>query len=267
MQKICVFIDFTDGCKIALKQASVLAQKNNATICLLNIVDSVEEVEKTKVQLLKFAKTELGHSVLMEAYTGVGALMEASSLALRKLNPDLVIIGTHGIKGLKQKFLGADILKLVKMIEIPCIVVQENTKVSDVGFHKILFPVGPHHHFTTKIKQTAAFAKLFNCDVVIYEIAKEGFDLSGVVGKNIKQAKNYFTQHQVKFEEVVEEMTIFSAGNSRQTLNYAEKNSFDLISMMSTISQNEILYGATDKENLLVNQFGIPILCCNEAQL
>ena len=43
MQKICVFIDFTDGCKIALKQASVLAQRSNATICLLNIVDAAAE--------------------------------------------------------------------------------------------------------------------------------------------------------------------------------------------------------------------------------
>ncbi|MBL0049558.1 MAG: universal stress protein [Bacteroidetes bacterium] len=264
MQKICVFIDFTDGCKIALKQASVLAQKSNATICLLNIVDAAAEVEKTKVQLLKFAKTTLGHSVLMEAYAGVGGLMDGSPVQLRKINPDLVIIGTHGIKGIKQKFLGADILKLVKIIAYPCIVVQENTEVKESGFSKILFPVGPHHNFNVKIKQTAAFAKRFGCEVVIYEIAKEGFDLGGAVGKNINLAKAHFKEIGISFSSVMEEMTVFSAGNSRQTLNYADKNGFDLITIMSTISQNEILYGATDKENLLVNNLGIPILCCNE---
>lgn len=263
MQKICVFIDFTDGCKVALKQASVLAQKSNATICLLNIVDSVAEVEKTKVQLLKFAKTSLGHSVLMEAYAAVGGLMDGSKSQLQKINPDLVIIGTHGIKGLKQKFLGADILKLIKVIEFPCIVVQENSEVKENGFSKILFPIGPHHNFEVKIKQTAKFAKLFNCEVVLYEISKEGFDLNGV-NKNKNLAKAYFKENSIPFKEEAEDMTVFSAGNSRQTLNYAEKNSFDLIAMMSTISQNEILYGATDKENLLVNNLGIPILCCNE---
>ncbi|HOZ90093.1 MAG TPA: universal stress protein [Bacteroidia bacterium] len=264
MQKICVFIDFTDGCKIALKQASVLAQKNNATICLLHIVDAADEIEKTKVHLLKFAKSTLGHSVLMEAYAGLGNLMDGAPAQLRKINPDLVIIGTHGIKGIKQKFLGADILKLVKVIEYPCIVVQENTTVKETGFAKILFPVGPHHDFLVKIKQTAKFAKTFDCLVVIYEIAKEGFDLGGMVGKNSNLAKAHFVENNVSYISVTEEMTVFSAGNSRQTLNYADKNSFDLISMMATISQNEILFGSTDKENLLVNSFGIPILCCNE---
>jgi len=264
MQKICVFIDFTDGCKIALKQASVLAQKSNATICLLNIVDNVAEIEKIKVQLLKFAKLTLGHSVLMEAYAGVGGLMDAAPAQLNKIHPDLVIIGTHGIKGIKQKFLGADILKLVKLIMFPCIVVQENTEVKESGFEKILFPVGPHHNFSIKLHQTASFAKRFGCRVVIYEIAKEGFDLGGMVGKNINLAKLHFKENEIPFEVVTEDMTVFSAGNSRQTLNYADKNSFDLISIMSTISQNEILYGATDKENLLVNNLGIPIFCCNE---
>jgi hypothetical protein len=264
MQKICVFIDFTDGCKIALKQASVLAEKSNATICLLNIVDAQDEVEKTKVQLLKFAKTILGHSVLMEAYAGVGNLMDGAPVQVRKINPDLVIIGTHGIKGIKQKFLGADILKLIKVIEYPCIVVQENTEVNPNGFSKILFPVGPHNNFIVKIKQTAKFAKLFGCSIAIYEIAKEGFDLGGLVGKNSNLAKAHFAENNISYTNVTEEMTVFSAGNSRQTLNYADKNNFDLISMMSTISQNEILLGATDKENLLVNNFGIPILCCNE---
>ena len=264
MQKICVFIDFTDGCKIALKQASVFAQKINATICLLNIVENVSEVEKTKVQLLKFAKQAVGHSVLMEAYAGVGGLMDAAPAQLNKIHPDLVFIGTHGIKGLKQKFLGADILKLVKVITFPCIVVQENSEIKVNGFEKILFPVGPHHNFVVKMKQTAAFAKRFGCRIVIYEIAKEGFDIGGMVGKNINLAKSYFAEQVIPFECISEEMTVFSAGNSRQTLNFAEKNNFDVISIMSTISQNEILYGATDKENLLVNSFGIPIFCCNE---
>ncbi len=264
MQKICVFIDFTEGCNIALKQASVLAQKSNATICLLNIVEDGQEVEKTKVQLLKFAKKTLGHSVLMESYAGVGGLMEGSALQLRQINPNLVIIGTHGIKGLKQKFLGADILKLIKIIEYPCIVVQENTVVKESGLNKILFPVGPHHNFEIKIRQTAAFAKRFGCEIVIYEIAKEGFDLGGAIGKNSNFAKAHFKENNISFSSVTEEMTLFSTGNSRQTLNYAAKNGFELISMMSTISQNEILYGATDKENLLVNNLGIPILCCNE---
>ena len=264
MQKICVFIDFTDGCKVALKQASVLAQKSNATICLLNIVDSVAEVEKTKVQLLKFAKTALGHSVLMEAYAAVGGLMDGSKAQLQKIHPDLVIIGTHGIKGIKQKFLGADILKLVKVIEFPCIVVQENSEVNESGFKKILFPIGPHHNFMVKIKQTAHFAKLFDCKITLYEISKEGFDTNGLAHKNKVMAKTYFAENNISVTEDAEEMTVFSAGNSRQTLNYADKNAFDLIAMMSTISQNEILYGATDKENLLVNSLGIPVLCCNE---
>jgi nucleotide-binding universal stress UspA family protein len=264
MQKICVFIDFTDGCKIALKQASVLAQKSNATICLLNVVETAAEVEKTKVHLLKFAKSTLGHSVLLEAYAGVGGLMDGGPLTLNKIHPDLVIIGTHGIRGLKQKFLGADILKLVKLIEFPCIVVQENTMVSEDGFNKILFPVGPHHDFAIKIKQTSRFAKLFGCSIDIYQILKEGFDTGGQVNKNIQLAKAQFEADGVKFTQVSEEMTVFSAGNSRQTLAYADKNSIDLISIMSTISKNEILLGATDKENLLVNNLGIPILCCNE---
>lgn len=264
MNKIAVLIDFTEGCKIAVEQAVVLAMQTNAEIYAITIVPEGSDSETKEKTLQDFASEVVNNRVPLHAVVGKGDLMHTSGYVLSHIDPMLVVIGTHGIKGIKQHLFGAHILKLVQSILYPCVVVQENTVVNPNGFEKILMPVGPHKQFHIKVEQTAMVAAFHHSTVLQYEIERTHIETNEFVLKNKRQAKEYFTEKGTRFSELIEETKVISLGYARQTIQYASDNHYDLISVMSDVPAEDIYLGRTDKENILTNPTGIPVLCCNK---
>lgn len=264
MNSIAVLIDFTEGCKVAIEQAKVIAMHADAKIVAVHFLmknDNQIEVEK---ELSLFVGKVMGEETNFETVIATGELMHNAAAELGRINPMLVVVGTHGVKGIKQNLFGAHILKLVQAIPYPCLVVQENTKVNAVGIKKILFPVGPHKMYAIKTEQTAMMAKIFDADIVQYEIERPLITPDPALIKNMKEAKEYFQTSNNRFSEIKEESKVISVGFARQTINYAEENKFDLIALMSDVPVDDAYIGRTDKENFLTNAAGIPVLCCNK---
>ncbi|MCC7299034.1 MAG: universal stress protein [Bacteroidia bacterium] len=263
MKTIAALIDFTEGCKIALQQAAIIAEKAGAEMHAVYILNDASKASEMEEKVLQFAKSVAGMPANIKATIGTGDLLEGAAKAIRHLDPFLVVVGTHGIKGLKQHLFGAHILKLVQAIPYPCVVVQENTKVNTNGFNSVLFPVGSHPHYHIKIEQAKRVADVFNSEIVQYEIEKStGVD--DVVRNNSKKAKEFFSNHFTRYKSVIEDPNVVSVGYSRQTLKYAAAHQSDLIVLMADVPASEAFYGKADKENFLTNEFGIPVLCCND---
>jgi hypothetical protein len=263
MKNIAVLIDFTEGSIAALKQGAALAHKTNSTLYGVHVVSSAGKVEGAHKQLLAFMGMHVQNGVATEAVVSEGTLTGGTQEALKKIMPDLVIICTHGIKGMFQHLFGAQILKLVQALSYPCIVIQENTQAEIANTQKVLFPLGPHPDFMVKIKQTTAFMKALNAAAVIYEIDRPGGDYENLLSKNLEQAKAYFDEHGIAYTRILEEVKVISVGYSRQTIDYASANGVSIIALMATVSNNEELFGVGDKENFLVNEQGVSILTCN----
>lgn len=262
MKNIAVLIDFTEGSKTALIQAAALAKKINAKICGLHIVSSQNKVADATVQLNQFLQDHAA-GIVTESVVSIGSLNSAVNEGLKKIDPDLVVVCTHGVKGMFQTLFGAHILKLVQSIPYPCIVIHEKSNVDLANTKKILFPLGPHPDFMTKIKQVSTFAKALNVSVVIYEIDRPAGEYDVLLAKNMELAKAYFDEQGVSYTRVLEEVKVFSVGFSRQTIDYASENGISIIGLMATVSQNEEVFGLGDKENFLVNEQGVSVLSCN----
>jgi nucleotide-binding universal stress UspA family protein len=261
MKRIAAFVDFTEGCKIALKQAAVVAKATGAELYAVYILTGDDNTAAKEEELWTFTQTVPGLENI-KVQVGTGDLLDGAAQTLRFIHPDLVVVGTHGIKGIKQHLFGAHILKLVEAIPFPSIVVQENTVVRESGFKHILFPVSAHPEFQVQSEQTAKIAAIFQSEIVQYEIAK-GPAMDDTRLENTRQATAYLESHQIRSQYVLEEATVVSVGNSRQALKYAAENNMDLISSMAEVAPNDISLGRPDMENLLTNPQGIPILCCH----
>jgi hypothetical protein len=57
---------------------------------------------------------------------------------------------------------------------------------------------------------------------------------------------------------------MYSVGFSRQSLEYIANHPTDLISIMAQVSKRNKSFGNADKENMILNPMGIPVLCCND---
>jgi hypothetical protein len=262
MKNIAVLIDYTDEAKIALTQASRLVEKVNGKLFGIHIATSITDLSKEQENLNAFMKANCTSS--FECIVTQGNLVSASQEALHKISADLVIACTHGVKGIFQQLFGAQILKLVQGLSYPALVISAQTKEDISQSKEILFPVGPHPYFQTKIEQTAAYAKATNAKVTIYEINRPGADYDNITQKNIDATKAYFDAHQISYTRVLEEVNVISVGFFKQTIDYAKKHGIATISVMATVSKNDVLFGSGDKENFLVNDSGIAILTCNK---
>jgi hypothetical protein len=102
------------------------------------------------------------------------------------------------------------------------------------------------------------------CDseVVFYEIDKYFGEAEDEIRTNFEAAKKQLKAKGVRFSHVKEEPNNHSLGFARQILDYASNNGISLIATPSEVADNGFLMMKSDKEQLLTNAQGIPILAC-----
>ena len=261
--KVAALVDFTEGSRMAFMQGEQMVKRFGGTLYAVHITESKHKSEEAKPHLQAFIDANNKEGVAVELIVGIGTLFEETGRQLSLIEPDLVMICTHGVKGVKQHLFGAYILRLVQSIPYASVVFQENNKFDLYKLENILFPLGPHEDFDIKIEQTTKLAKLLSAKVFIYEIQKPSVGSEPVKTQNTLKAKAYFDQHEVPYEKVSEDFETFSLGFFRQTISFANTHGIQLISLMATISKNEMMMKVADKEGFLVNESGIPIMTCN----
>ena len=261
-KKIVVPTDLTEAANQAIRQATVIARKAKVKLVLLHILDdksqsAIEIEQNLNLQANNIKKkTGLDCEIILKE----GSVFDAIPNAARENNWDLMVIGTHGIKGIRQMLIGADILKLVAKVTIPVLVVQEKvTLVED--FKRIILPVSSHELFLPAIEALLFFTGLYNTEVHLYSIHKAGFEWPKQLLLNVDETIKLFEAKGIQFKRIQEDQNSYSMGYAKQTLKYAASVHADCICIMSVPSKEYYYFAQSDKETLLLNEFNIPVLC------
>jgi nucleotide-binding universal stress UspA family protein len=136
LKRILVPVDFTDCSNKALTYAVALAQQFEAELTLLNVVPTHTYPEMAALDLLTDpmpgAKKELEILRLMvgsaaECDTTLRRGMPATEIVAvaKELRSDLIVISTHGHKGLTHAILGSTTEKVLRHAPCPVLVVRE----------------------------------------------------------------------------------------------------------------------------------------------
>ncbi|MFO7614616.1 MAG: universal stress protein [Bacteroidales bacterium] len=258
-QRILVPVDFTDAADNALELASVLSQKTGQSITLLN----VEQSKSTDGNRLKDLAEKVCHEkgIGCEFVTARGSIFKAIPEVACEDCYHFMILGSHGFKGIREKFTGTDILKLVKKIPIPVLVIQKGASIPAGGIKKIVLPAATHKTFHGIVEATAWIAGIFDAEVHIYTVEKPGMEWSDELKANVEMAKQLFERKNIRHTRVIEKQTTYALGYSKQILKYATENKADLISVMSVPTAEHYYFADADKELLLTNEARIPVLC------
>ncbi|MCB2219017.1 MAG: universal stress protein [Bacteroidetes bacterium] len=263
-ENILVPVDFSPASASALDVALHMAEKNNQGITLLHI-ENGKGSEDAEKQMQSTIDLISGHSdITVEKMIRKGNLFrEIEDMACDDCFR-LMVIGTHGFKGLREKVFGADILKLLKNIPIPVISLQKGYTLPDEGFKKILFPASTHQAFARNVQATAELASLFDGEVHIYTVKKPGVDFSENMLENIQYAKETFDKAGIRYLRITEEQESFSVGYSKQIMTYAHTNGIDIIALMTNSTSENYYFADSDKASILTNPHNIPVLCTND---
>ena len=131
--------DFTEVGDTALDYASNLAIRSQAEVYLVHIVKKEAHKDEEKEKLIeiihrkknKMPKLKLGGSVK------TGNIFEDIASTAAKVESNLVIMGTHGAKGM-QKVLGSFAMKVVTSTNLPFLIIQSGVSMNRV--ERIVFP-------------------------------------------------------------------------------------------------------------------------------
>ena len=274
MNRILIATDFSSAADNALRTAAIIAKAANCGITLLHVRNSksadflenhgqsIEQLEDYLSSLA--AKTASEHQVDCLSKIRQGSIFTEINEEAAKGEYGLLLIGTHGSKGFRQMLFGADLLKIARKCPVPLLATPGNATLIKNGIKRIVFPFGGHQKFENKVKAVAFLAQLFHSEILIYSIDRYAAKINKETYENIDLAEAYFQSLSIKTRRVEDEMTEFSVGYSKQTMNFAQKEDATLIAVMSTASDDFSFLSTVDKENLINNELGLSILLTSD---
>jgi nucleotide-binding universal stress UspA family protein len=265
---ILIPTDFSEVCENAINHGSELAKSLGYKVCLLHVVnrETKSKLKKENLDLTSIVKQlkdlkavyEKKYKITIETVAVEGSIFTAIHEVARELRANLMVLGTHGKKGL-QKVFGSYALRVVLESPIPVIVVQH--KVFGKGYKNIIFPISNDLEARQKVQTALKFAKLFNSKLHIFKSLETDNALKSRVDIITRQITDVLDENKVKYNV---ESASKSANYSKQVLTYAELNKADLVMIMTQPAVDVPGFSLSKWDELLMfNEAQIPVVCIN----
>ncbi len=259
-ETILVPWDFTPVAECALEHAFRMAKKIDCkSITLLHIIKKSREYDDAHKRLTLMAGDFSGkNGVKVEVEVSVGSIFTTIAEKADELKASLVIMGTHGIKGM-QKLTGSWALKVIVSSKVPFVVVQEPPHENDM--EKVIFPVDfkrENKEILNWVSYLSHFYKL-----KFYIIKPNTTDLGFIkrIKGNIAFARRFLDSKNIDYE-------IHAADGKKsfavETIEYAREIHADMIIVMSTknIGLADYVIGASE-QYIIANAAKIPVMVIN----
>jgi len=255
--------DFSQVASNALQHGIKIARNVDNDIQLLNIVKAgtpPHEKEQVNEKLKEVAaETEKKYGLLPGTMVLEGNIFSdiADYASDRKAN--LVIMGTHGVKGI-QKFTGSWAVKVIVGSKVPFLVVQKPPEDLE-KYSRIVFPIDFRSENKEKVYMAIYMGKYFDSKIHILKPPVTDRNLLRKVNVNLNFAIKFLIQNNIDYSIHDSRKGVSLA---KDTIRFAEEIRADLIMIMTTknINFSDYLLGVQE-QSIIANAAGIPVLCIN----
>jgi nucleotide-binding universal stress UspA family protein len=244
MKRILVPIDFSDNSVFALTVGLELANQLHAALRIIHVQtgqkyapeflgDNPEERLKgqTKGWLEHLIKK---YSAEYRVYNGEfdykireGNVVREITNQARYDDVSLIVVGTHGVSGVEDRWLGSNAYRLVSHAPSPVLTVRKEMKW---GFpHKVMLPLD-HNKVTRKIVPiVTGFAKLLKAEIAIVALQRKSkWILPGRSDIYARQAERYIRSNT----DLEASVTPFKwGGDAKNILKLAQEQSATAIAI------------------------------------
>jgi nucleotide-binding universal stress UspA family protein len=251
--------DFSSVAENAFQHAVNISKALNRDILLLHIVAEEKDIVSKKSELVASSE-KLGKEYGKKPHVEVvyGSIFRAIGDRAKELKAEMIIMGTHGMKG-AQKLFGSKALKVVVSSRIPFFVVQDKPVKDTID--TILLPIDFKRENKEKANWIYYLARNFNAKFIILKSKAKDKGFKRKILSNIKYVESFLKGHDVEYEIVI------SSGKQsfkKEIVEFAKEHQADLILVMATrdIRWVDYLLGAPE-QYILANPENIPIMCMN----
>ena len=251
--------DFTEKAEFAFAHAVKISQMTGNTISILNVVKKEEEIQSATEKLMAAAESmKQKYGVKPDILVKKGNIFKTIGQTATDHLADLVIMGTHGMRGL-QRLTGSWALKVIVRTKVPFVVVQDYPKAD--RFAKVVFPVDYKKESSEKIRWSSYLSGNYNSKFFVIHPKLSDRGLKKKLHANLFFTIKYLDNNQLAYE------IIQAPGKSdfgRETVEYAQQIDADLILVITTrnILFFDYVLGASEQQ-IIANTAKIPVMCVN----
>ena len=251
--------DFSQVAENAFQHAVNISKAVNREILLLHIVADKQDADAKQGEM-EASSEKLGNEFGKKPHTMIvaGSIFHAIGETAKELKAEMIIMGTHGVKG-AQKLFGSKALKVVVSSRIPFLVVQD--KPAKEKIDTILLPIDFRSENKEKANWIYYLARNFGAKFIILKSRSKDKGFKRKTLSNIKYVETFLKGHDIQYEIVT------SSGKQnfkKEIVIFAKEHDADLILIMATrdIKWVDYLLGAPE-QYILANPENMPVMCMN----
>lgn len=259
MNKVVVGFDFSSGSAYAVDLAIDIANRWESDIRLVYVKEKSEDEApiRTEIERRNAGVAHLLKGIKLEYVIRAGKPADELCAQALEDNAELLIVGTHGMSGVKKSLLGRNSYKTIEQSPVPVLIVREDFNFSK-KLEKIVVPIDSSDDTRQKAAKAAMFAKTFDATIHLLGLYTSTTpDIRRIVNNYVKFVERYFDKSEVKYTtrylEVEKNVTL-------TTLDYAKEVNADLITIMTEQESRltSLLMGTHAQQ--MINESTIPVL-------
>jgi len=275
INKILIPIDFSETGLVALEHGVYMARIFKADLYLLYVIELMEfpfndegsslliknddDDELEKVVAKKFEeitkKIIEKNNIRITSVIEKGRLINKIAEAVKDNMIDLIVMGTHGVKGFSEYFIGSNAHKTIAICPCPVITIQTHAK--QIGFANIVMPIDDSVHSRQKVDTVIELALHYGATIHILglinvdeDINEKKFNIKiDTVESVVKKAQLNYVKKIVKGKNIAVE-----------AMKYSQEINANLIVIMTDHESNltGMFLGGFAKQ--IVNHSRIPVM-------
>ncbi len=241
MKRILVPTDFSKNAEYALKVAAQIARKNNSEIILLHMLElphqgsdainggsAIPQIMLYKEKAIEKLEDLMDVDFLdginvseiiqfEKAFTGILSISKKNGV-------DLIVMGSHGVSGFEEMFIGSNTEKVVRTSEIPVLVIKNEVPSFEVK--NMVFASDFSPEISKPFEKLLEFATLFGAHLNLVMInTPNSFKSTAIAEKIMSEFVEKYNLSNYSFN-------IYNDVNvEKGILNFATKVNADLIGM------------------------------------
>ncbi|MCD4710231.1 MAG: universal stress protein [Bacteroidales bacterium] len=251
--------DFSQVAENAFQHAVNISRALNREILLLHVVHE-ERDKDSKRSELEASIEKLGNEYGKKPHFQVvsGSIFHAIGETAKELKAEMIVMGTHGMKG-AQKLFGSRALKVVVSSRIPFLVVQD--KPAKETIDTILLPIDFKRENKEKANWIYYLARNFGAKFIILKSKARDKGFKRKILSNIKYVESFLKGHDIEYEIVT---TSGKQSFKKEIIAFAKEHSADLVLIMATrdIRWVDYMLGAPE-QYILANPENLSVMCMN----
>lgn len=259
MSRIVVGFDFSSGSAYAVDLAIDIANRLESDIRLVYVKEKKEDEVPIREEIERRIDgvAHLLHNIKLEYVIREGNPPTELAAQASGDYASLIIVGTHGMSGMKTNMLGRNTYRIIEISPVPVLIVREDFNFNK-ALEKIVVPIDSSDDTRQKVAVAAMFAKAFGSTIHLLGLYTTTTpDIRRIVNNYIKMVQRHLSTNGVPY---ITKLLDAEKNVTTTTLDYANAVGADLIAIMTEQEKNlsSIILGTFAQQ--MISQSKIPVL-------